>query len=104
MMKPAKTRQSDHRGGWIRLRLHDSQMGRILLQRQVRAVIEVVRGEAGQKALQVFLVEDDDVVQEIATCGADESLGDAVLPGAARCDLLWFDAQVVDRGEDLVWS
>jgi len=30
-------------------------------------VVEVVRGEAGQKALQVFLVEDDDVVEEAAT-------------------------------------
>ena len=65
-------------------------------------VVEVVRGEAGQKALGGFLVEDDDVVEEIAACGAYEPLGDSVLPGMARRDLLWFDAHVADRGDDLV--
>lgn len=68
----------------------------------MRPVIEVVRGEAGQRALQVILVEDDDVVEEIAACGAHERLGDSVLPRTARRDLLWFDAHVVDRGDDLV--
>jgi hypothetical protein len=61
-MNPAKARSNDDLGGWMRLRLHGSQLGRILLQGQMRAVVEVVRGEASQKALQVFLVEDDDVV------------------------------------------
>ena len=50
----------------------------------------------------MFLVEDDDVVEELAACGAYEPLGDSVLPGTARRDLLWFDAHVADRGEDLV--
>ncbi len=102
MVKPAEARQGDDLGGGIRLQLHDSHRGRVLLQGQVRSIVEVVRGEAGQKALQVLLVEDDDVIQEIATCSADEPLGDPVLPGAASGDLLWFDAHVVDRGEDLV--
>jgi len=47
MMKSAEARQSDDLGGWMRLRLHDSHRGRILLRGQVRAVVEVVRGEAG---------------------------------------------------------
>ncbi len=63
---------------------------------------EARRGEAGRKALHVLLVEDDDVIEEIAACGADEPLGDSVLPGIASRDLLWFDAHVADRGEDLV--
>jgi hypothetical protein len=65
MMKPAEARQSDDLGGGMRLRLHDSHRRRVLLQGQVRPVVEVVRGEAGQKPLEVFLVEDDDAVQEI---------------------------------------
>ena len=102
MVKPAEARQSNDLGGWMRLRLDDSHRGRVLLQGQVRPVVEVVRGEAGQKALQVFLVEDDDVIQEIAACGADEPLGDSVLPRTARRDLLRFDAQAPNCGGDLV--
>ena len=65
-MKPAKARSSDDLGGWIGLRLHSAHRGGSVLQRQVRPVVEVVRDEAGQKALEVFLVQDDDVVEQIA--------------------------------------
>ena len=56
MRKPAKARSSGDFGGWMRFRLHGSHRGRILPQGQVLAVVEVVRGDAGRKALQVFLV------------------------------------------------
>jgi hypothetical protein len=88
MVKPAEARQSDDLGGWMRLRLHDAHRGRLLLQEQVRQVVEVVRGEAGQEALQVLLGEDDDVIEKLGACGADDSLGDSVLPGTASRDLL----------------
>ncbi|MCU0223536.1 MAG: hypothetical protein MUF27_05600 [Acidobacteria bacterium] len=83
MMKPAEARESDDLGGGMRLWLHDEHCGRVLLQGQVHPVVEVVRSDAGQKALRVILVEDDDVVLKLAACGADEPPGDSVLPGTA---------------------
>jgi hypothetical protein len=79
--KPSKARSSDDLGGWMRLRLHGSHRGRILLQGQARSVVEAIRGDASERALEVFFVEDDDVVEEIAACGADEALSDSVLQG-----------------------
>lgn len=48
---------------------------------EVRAIIVVVRGEAGEKALQGFSVEGDGVVEQIAASRRDEAFGSAVLPG-----------------------
>lgn len=62
LVRPAEARQSDDLGGGMRLWLHDAHRGRVLLQGQVRPVVAVGRGEAGQKALQGALVEDDDVI------------------------------------------
>jgi hypothetical protein len=81
VVKPAKARSSDDLGGWMWLRLHGPHRGCVLLQGQARPVVEVIRGDASEKALQVSLVEDDDVVEEIAACGADEALSDCVLQG-----------------------
>jgi hypothetical protein len=61
-----------------------------------------VRCEAGQKAPEVHLVEDDDVVEKIAAGRRDESFGDAVLPGTAGGDLFRADAHAADRSGDLV--
>ena len=85
MMKPAKAGKSDDLGGWLGLRLPSSHRGIILLQGQARSGVEVVRGEAGQKALQALLVEDGEPLSErevfqdqVGPAGEDreESLGD----------------------------
>ena len=59
-------------------------MGRILVERQVSACPVVVREVASQGTAEVLFAEDDDVIQTLAPDGADEALGEGVLPRAVR--------------------
>ena len=63
-----------------RPRRDGSHRRRLLREREVRAIVVIVRSEAGQKTPEVHLVEDDDVVEKIAAGRRDESFGDAVGP------------------------
>src|SRR5258705_7745183 len=49
---------------------------------EVGAVIMVIGDVVSQQAKQVAVVEDDDVVEELAADAADPAFGDAVLPWA----------------------
>jgi hypothetical protein len=49
---------------------------------EVGAVIMVIGDVVSQQAKQVAVVEDDDVVDELAADAADPPFGDAVLPWA----------------------
>jgi hypothetical protein len=53
--------------------------------------------EAGQDALQVRLIENGDVVQTFAAKGADQALGQRVLPGRPGRRDDFFNSQVSDR-------
>ena len=59
-------------------------VGRILVERQVRARLVVVREVASQGAAQVLFSEDDNVIQTLAPNRADEALGEGGLPRAVR--------------------
>ena len=59
-------------------------MGRILVERQVSARPVVVPEVASQGTAEVLFAEDDDVIQTLAPDGADEALGEGVLPRAVR--------------------
>src|SRR5881397_1065900 len=59
-------------------------VGRILVEREMRAS-EVIVGEvAGQDAAQVAFAENQNVIQTLAADRADEQLGEGVLPRAVR--------------------
>ena len=67
--------------GW----LDGARLRRILLEREVGARAVVVAEVAAQTTSKVCLVQDDDVVEKLAADGADDSLGERVLPGRAWC-------------------
>ena len=54
----------------------------------------------GQEPFQMAFVEHDDMVEQIATTGADGALGHAVLPGALVAGSLGFNAEALDRRYD----
>jgi len=55
-------------------RLHGSRIGTVHVQRSVHTPAMVVLKVAGQDALQVTLVQDDDVVKALSPDGADQAL------------------------------
>ncbi len=76
--------------------------GRCLLREsEVRPVVVVVADVFGHEALEVTLVEDDDMIKQVSAAAADEALGYAILPGAAEACPLWLDAKALDGGDDL---
>ena len=54
---------------------------RVFVQRQVRTGPFVVRTIEGHQPLQARLVEDDHVIETLATSGSNESLNKCILPG-----------------------
>jgi hypothetical protein len=61
-------------------RLHGSRIGTIHVQRSVHTPAVVVLKVAGQDALQMALVQYDDVVKALSPDGADQALDVGVLP------------------------
>src|SRR2546425_9601910 len=72
-------------------RLDRPSVGCILVEREVSAGPVIVRKIRGQHASQVPLAEDDDMVQALATHGADEALREGILPRAVRGREDFFD-------------
>ncbi len=69
--------------------LNWAAVGRILVEREVSTRPVVVREVASQGATQVPFAKDDDVIQTLASDGADEPLREGVLPRAVRrCEAL----------------
>lgn len=66
--------------------LHRSPGGRIAVERHVGPVVVVEPDVVASEPEQVPLVEDDDVVEQLAADRSDEALGEAVLPGRSRHD------------------
>ena len=54
-------------------------------QHKMSSVVMIVVDISPHETYQMALIQDDDVVEEIATAGADPPLGHAVLPGASNC-------------------
>ena len=58
---------------------------RILAEREVRARPLVVRDVGPKDSTKMPLIDDDDVVQTLATDRADDAFDVGILPGRARC-------------------
>ncbi len=62
--------------------LDGPSVGCVFVEREMRSRTVVVREVAGQNAAQMALAEDEDVVQTLAPDGADDALGEGILPWA----------------------
>src|SRR6266849_352841 len=63
--------------GW----LNGARLGRILLEHEMGAQAVVVAEVAAQTTTEVSLVEDNHVVEQFASDGAEQSLGEGVCQG-----------------------
>src|SRR2546425_13261406 len=67
----------------MRWRLDSTRFRRVFFDSQVRARAVIVAEVIAKTTTQVSLVEDDDVVEEFASDGANHALGEGVLPRRA---------------------
>ena len=74
-----------------------SAVRRLLAQTEVYTIIVVIGDKIGHKALQVSLIEDDHLIEQIASAIAGESLGDPALPGTSEIGSLGLDASSSQR-------
>ena len=65
--------------GW----LNGARLGRILLEHEMGARAVVVAEVAAQTTTEVSLIEDNHVVEQFVSDGANDSLGERILPGRA---------------------
>jgi len=72
-----------------------------LAEAQVRTVVVVVGDVLAEEPTKMPLVEDNDVVEELAAHAADPALGDGVLPRAAVGGPRRLDGEGPHRGDDL---
>ena len=68
----------------MRWRLDSTRFRRVFVESQVRARGVIVAEVIAETTPQVSLVEDDDVVEEFASDGTDQALGEGILPRRAR--------------------
>src|ERR1019366_1765960 len=105
MMEPAELRHRDDAAH--RRRLDIASHRRVAPERHVGAVRVVIRNICTKNPTQVVFAENDHVVDDLPTRGADPSLREPVLPRGPGRDSQLGKAEVVDpaveRGaEDLV--
>jgi hypothetical protein len=91
-MQPTDAREGRDLGGGGRPRTHGSRCGRVLAERQVRAVVVVIGKELSQQPPKVLLVQHNHVIEQFPPAGTDPALGDTVQPRllyAVRTRLLY---------------
>jgi hypothetical protein len=82
----------DRAAGW---RLDNPWHGRIFVRREVRAPVVGIVDIALEVALQGALIEHDDVIEALASKGADHALNVRILPRRLRCRPHFFDAHLL---------
>ena len=93
VMQPANVRDLDDRAaGW---RLGNPRDGSILVQREVSAPLVIVREVALQVTVQRALVPHDDVIEALASEGANHAFSERILPGTTRRRQYFFDAHLL---------
>ena len=94
MMQAAHFRQGDHPAGFRGL--DSAGVGAIHIEGKMGTKAVVIGDIRGEHAPEMPVVEDDDMIEHIATDTPDEPLAVGILPGTARGDLDFFDAHVLD--------
>ena len=82
MMQTAEPRHGDHFATSFGICGCSPPARRLLRKSKMGSVLMIVADVIGHETLQMALVEDDDMIKEIASATSDESLGNAVLPRA----------------------
>jgi hypothetical protein len=94
MMEASYLRQGPH---LAHFRWRDSSgVGTIYLEGEMGTKAVVIGEIRGEHASKMSVVEDDDLIEHLATDTPDEPLAVGILPGTARGDLHFFDAHVLD--------
>ena len=63
--------------------LNGSARGSVLVDSEMSPVLVVVGPVLGEQASEMFLVENDNVVQELSPCRTHQAFGDPILPRTA---------------------
>jgi hypothetical protein len=94
MMEPTDFGNLDDRprGG----ELSRADVGRILVEREMRASPVIVGEVADEDAAEVPFAQDQDVIQALTSDGADKSLCKRILPGALRSRQQFSDSHALD--------
>lgn len=82
VVQPTDTRQSDNLGFSCRALGYGSRRWSRLVEAEVGAVVVVVGDVIRQQSSQMALVENDDVIEQLAADAADPSLCDGIVPRA----------------------
>ena len=82
-MQTSETRKGDDLAS--ARRFHRVGFRRVLGQRQMRPAKGVVGEVVGEDAAQVALAQNDHMVKAVSTDGAEQTFGERVSPGRARC-------------------
>ena len=95
MMQTTKARHRDNVLRVRRLYCCRSVVGSLLRQPEMRAVVVVVVDVLVHEALKMALVENDNMIEQIAAAVTDEAFGYAVLPRTAVTCTLGLDAKAL---------
>src|SRR5215472_15468711 len=68
----------------------------VLIQGQVRAGLVIVAEIVFEQSPQMVVIENDHMIQALATNASDHPLDIAILPRAPWCNLNFFDARSFD--------
>ena len=71
--------------------------GRFLRQRKMSSILVIIPDVLVHQAFQMPFVENDHMIDQIATTIPDPALGDTVLPRAPETGSLWLDAKALHR-------
>ena len=88
-MKPADLREGDHLTHHGRL--DGTRVGAVVVERLMSPGFVVVGHVVAKNAAEMLLVQDDDVVEALATYGTDQPLAAGILPRGSWCCLDLFD-------------
>ena len=96
-MEPAHSGVSDNLGPMTRMGIRRASARAVLVQAQVGPVIVIMGEVFPQQPPCMCLVNNDDVIEALATQGSDHPFAGAVLPRASKAGLFGSDAQALDE-------
>ncbi len=71
-------------------------------QPKMCAVVVITVHVFGHEAFQMAIVQNDDMIDQVAVAAGDESFGNSILPGASNRDSNQGDAQTLRRLQDFI--
>src|ERR1022692_2146331 len=88
-MQTTESRQGDNLVDTPRRGRCPSTTGSVLLQSEMSPVLVVITNVVLQQSSQVSLIQNNDVIEQVAPYAANPALRNSILPGTAECDAHW---------------